>query len=247
MTRVKICGCVQVSDVVAAKEAGADFVGLMFAPRSRRRLSVEDAKLLVHTAGKPLREIEQSDPPPSYHMAVEGSAAWFAEGARALERMLARKRPLTVGVFENQSLEEVNQVADDVGLDLIQLSGSESWDECLLANRQVIKTIDLPKGAPVDTALARLEPGKAIACLLDPSRGQGVGADLELAAALASRVTVWLAGGLTPTNVASAILRVRPWAVDVSTGVESDGAKDAVKISEFVDAARTAISLERSA
>ncbi len=232
----------RVEDVLAAKDAGADFVGLMFAPGSRRLLSIEDAQALVEAAGSPLRDLGQAEPPPLHHNAANDAAAWFTEGAQALERLLARKRPLTVGVFENQPLEEVNEIADEVGLDLIQLSGHESWGDCLLANRQVIKTIELPPGARAEQVVAELEAGSAIACLLDPSRGRGLEADADLAAAIAARVPLWLAGGLSPDNVEAAVRRVTPWAVDVSSGVETNGAKDSAKIQAFVEAARRAIS-----
>jgi phosphoribosylanthranilate isomerase len=241
VTRVKICGCMRVEDALAAKEAGADFVGLMFAPDSRRRVSTEEAQAVVEALGRPLRELGQEEPPP-LHRASEGdAAAWFWQGAEALERLLARKRPLTVGVFENQPLEDVNTIADECGLDLIQLSGRESWADCLLANRQVVKAIDVPAGASNGDPFAALEPGSAIACLLDASRGRGIATDRRAAAAVAKRLPVWLAGGLTPENVSEAVRAVRPWAVDVSSGVETGGSKDAAKIRAFVDAARKAV------
>jgi phosphoribosylanthranilate isomerase len=240
VTRVKICGCMRVEDALAAKEAGADFVGLMFAPDSRRRLSIEEAQAIAGALGPALREIEQTEPPAMYRGPEGDAAAWFQHGAEALERLLARKRPLTVGVFEDQSFEEVNTIADEVGLDLVQLSGRESWGDCLLANRQVVKTVDAPSGASAEGVLAGIEAGTAIAVMLDVSRGRGIAADRPLAAAIAGRLPLWLAGGLTPENVAAAIDEVRPWAVDVSSGVETGGAKDATKIRAFVEAAKVA-------
>lgn len=242
MTRVKICGLMRVDDALAAREAGADFVGLVFAPDSRRRLSIEEAQEIVGVLGPPLREVEEADPPPLHRAPESGVAEWFRHGAEALERLLARKRPLTVGVFEDQPLEEVDTIADEVGLDLIQLSGRESWGDCLLANRQVIKAIAPPSGTD---PLAELEAGSAIACMLDVSRGRGIAADRAIAAALAARLPLWLAGGLTPENVSDAVLEVHPWAVDVSSGVETDGVKDAGKIRAFVAAVRGAVVTHR--
>jgi anthranilate synthase/indole-3-glycerol phosphate synthase/phosphoribosylanthranilate isomerase len=233
----------RVEDALAAKEAGADFVGLNFAPASRRRLPAEDAQAIVAALGTPLRDLEQAEPPPLYRGPEGDAVEWFRHGAEALERLLARKRPLTVGVFQDQSPEGMNTIADECGLDLVQLSGHEPWADCLLANRQVIKGIDVPPGASGDEVLSGLEAGSAIACLLDVSRGRGVAVDRVVAAAVAARMPVWLAGGLTPENVASAVREVRPWAVDVSSGVEADGAKDADKIRAFVSAAKETIGV----
>jgi phosphoribosylanthranilate isomerase len=224
------------SDALAAKDAGADFVGLMFAPTSRRRLSVEEARAIVASlAGR-------TPEPPLLSLGAEHDvASWFRHGAEALDRLLARRSPLTVGVFEDQSLDEVNTIADAVGLDLIQLSGDETWAECLLANRQVVKAVDVSEGDSGSDVLASVDAGTAIACLLDASRGKGVELDRTVAAKVAGAMPVWLAGGLTPDNVSDAVEQVQPWAVDVSSGVETDGAKDPEKIRAFVQAAKGAV------
>ena len=239
MTRVKICGCMRVEDALAAKEAGADFIGLVFAPDSRRRLPIEQARAIVQALGAPLREVE---PPPPADRGVENDvAAWFRHGAETLERLLSHKRPLTVGIFEDQSLAEINAIAEQCGLDLVQLSGRESWADCRLANRPVVKAIEAPNSAAADAVVASLETGSAVACMLDGSRGHGIAADHAVAAEIAARLPLWLAGGLTPENVSDAVRAVRPWAVDVSSGVETDGAKDPEKIRAFVAAARMAV------
>lgn len=237
MTHVKICGCMRVEDALVAAEAGADFVGLVFA-ESPRRVSTEEAIEIVRALGTPLRELEQAGPPPHYEGDEGDVAAWFRHGARALERLLTRKRPLTVGVFQDQPLEEVNSLADEVGIDLVQLGGGESWRDCLLVNRQVIKGVDIAPFVSAEGVLAALEAGTAVACLLDSSRGHGERADWSLAAAVAARISVILAGGLTPQNVSEAVRQVNPWGVDVSSGVETGGVKDYEKIRSFVAAAK---------
>jgi len=237
MTRVKICGCMRVADAVAAAEAGADFIGIMFA-ESRRRVSPEEASLIVRAVGTSLREMEQDEPPPLHAGRFATVDAWFAHGAEALDRLLARKRPLVVGVFENQPIEEVNSIADEAGIDLVQLSGSEPWSDCLLANRQAIKVLRPRPGMDAAAVFAMLEPETALAVMLDPSRGSGTTGDWAVAREVAARIPLWLAGGLSPDNVAAAVREVRPWAVDVSSGVETDGAKDPAKIAAFVRAAR---------
>ena len=225
----------RVSDALAAKDAGADFVGLMFAPESRRCISVEEGRAIVASL------VGRTPEPPLLSLGADGdTASWFRQGAAALDRLLTRRRPLTVGVFEDQTLAEVNTIADAVGLDLIQLSGSETWTDCLLANRQVVKAVEVPDGASSGDVLASIDGGTAIACLLDVSRGHGVAIDPAIAADVAQNWPVWLAGGLSPENVSEIVAQVRPWAVDVSSGVETDGAKDADKIHAFVQAAKQA-------
>ena len=236
MTKVKICGCMRVQDAMAAKKAGADFVGLNFAPSSRRKLSIERAQAIVAALAD--GERRQPQPPLVSVGADDGVGAWFQHGAEALERILTRRRPLTVGVFEGQPLEEINSIAEACGLDMVQLSSAESWADCVLANRQVVKTVETPVGIAAEDVVDGMEPGTAIACLLDGSRGQGLPVNLEVAAAIAAELPIWLAGGLTPENVSATIRRVQPWAVDVASGVETDGVKDAKKIHAFVSAAK---------
>ena len=93
------------------------------------------------------------------------------------------------------------------------------------------------------TALARVETGAAMAVLLDRADdsafgGTGQALDWRVASEIAGAMPLWLAGGLTPDNVASAIAAVRPWCVDVSSGVETDGVKDARKIRAFMQAVK---------
>jgi phosphoribosylanthranilate isomerase len=245
MTRVKICGCRTPEHALAAAEAGADFVGLMFA-ESRRQVTVEEAYEIVHALGTPLREIEMESAPALFRAPEDADLrSWYEHGATALDRLLARKRPLTVGVFAGQEPEEINDIVDECGVDLIQLSNGGPWSACLLANRQVIKVVHVGPEDTAATTLGRIEPGSAIAVLLDradPSAfgGTGKAVDLSVAAEVARALPVWLAGGLTPESVAGAIEAVRPWAVDVSSGVETEGVKDVAKIRAFVAAAKGA-------
>jgi phosphoribosylanthranilate isomerase len=243
VTRVKICGCRSVEIALTAAEAGADFVGLMFAPRSSRRIDVGDASEIVRALGTPLAELEQETPPAVYRSESPDLRAWFEHGAEALERLLARKRPLTVGVFAGNDPDEINEIVDECGIDLIQLSGGEPWGQSLLANRQVVKALHLGSNEDASTAMARMEAGSAMAVLLDRADaaafgGMGVAVDWRVAAQISGAMPVWLAGGLTPENVGQAVAAVRPWAVDVSSGVETDGAKDSPKIRAFIAAVK---------
>ena len=245
MTRVKVCGCRSVEIALLAAEAGADFVGLMFAPMSPRRIEMEDAAEIVRALGTPLAELEMTTPPAVFRSEDGDLRAWFEHGSEALERLLARKRPLTVGVFAGNDPEEINEIVDDCGIDLIQLSGDEPWGNCLLANRQVIKAVHIHGKDDAASAMARMEAGSAMAVLLDRADprvfgGSGQVLDWRIATEIAATMPVWLAGGLTPENVGGAVHAVRPWAVDVSSGVEIDGVKDASKVRAFIAAAKGA-------
>lgn len=242
--RVKICGCRSVEQALAAAEAGADFIGIVFA-ESRRRVEAEEASEIVRALGTPLRELEMPSPPALYRTDSTDLRSWFEHGASALERLLERKRPLTVGVFADNDPEEVNELVDECGVDLIQLSGGEPWSACLLANRQVIRAVHVDAGDSVEAALGRMETGSAMAVLLDTAHatlrgGTGQAHDWAAAATIARTLPVWLGGGLTPDNVGAAVRTVRPWCVDVSSGVETEGVKDGAKVRAFVRAAKAA-------
>ncbi len=244
MTMVKICGNRTPEDVLAAAAAGADFVGMVFA-QSSRRVDAEEAGVMVRAMGEPLSEREMVVPPPAQQHVQEEVHDWFRHGARVLEDYLEVKRPLTVGVFADQPIDEVNEIVEESGIDLVQLSGDEPWEECLLVTRQTIRamhvsTLDLPSDP-----MQFVKPGFAIALLLDtaygPNRGgTGQTFDWEVARTAAGQVPLMLAGGLTPENVGEAIDRVRPWAVDVSSGTERDGRKAHGRVRAFVDAVRAA-------
>jgi len=227
----------RVADAVAAAASGADFIGIMFA-ESRRRVSIEEARAIALAAGAPMELVEQDEPPPLHPGRFDSAEAWFRHGAEALDRLLARKRPLVVGVFDRQTVEEVNEIADEAGLDMVQLSGGGPWDDALLMTRQAIKVVRQQPGMTAPEVLSELRSDTALAFMLDESLGTGRAGDWAVAAAVSAKAPLWLAGGLTPANVGEAIRIVRPWAVDVSSGVETDGAKDAGKIAAFVRAAK---------
>jgi phosphoribosylanthranilate isomerase len=142
----------------------------------------------------------------------------------------------TVGLFVNEERATVNAVADCCGLDLVQLHGDESPDYCDGVTRRVIKAFRV-KDATVLDELSRYQ---VTACLLDAWSpvaygGTGTTFNWDIAAQAAARNYVILAGGLTPANVADAVKAVRPYAVDVSSGVErSPGIKDAELVRSFI-------------
>lgn len=207
---IKICGITTEQDGLAAAAAGADAVGLVFWPGSRRCVSPDLARRLV------------SGLPPK----------------------LAR-----VGVFVDERPETMLQIARHVGLTHLQLHGAEppAYLQCLPL--PVIKAVRLR--GPVD--LSRFDPYLAAPILLvEPyaahtAGGAGLVLDPALARQARQRLKalgfdgrLLLAGGLHAGNVAEAMRAAEPDGVDVSSGVESDRAKDPVKIHTFVAAARAA-------
>lgn len=211
MTRVKICGISDPGHAVVAAEAGADFAGVVFYPPSSRYVTVERAR--------------------------EVAAA------------LAGSRTRLVGLFVNEPAETINRVADAVGLDLVQLSGTELPPDGDGVERPVIATVRADSSGRVDEERRFLDwttgSLRPFAIMLDAHvpgmyGGTGTVADWFVAADFARRYPVLLAGGLTPETVGEAIHRVHPFAVDVSSGVETSGRKDEEKIRAFIAAARRA-------
>lgn len=242
MTLVKICGARTVEDVLAIADAGADFVGINFAS-SKRHVEVDDAKAMVRALGTPLSDRAVDALPPASVDTHEGLEAWFEHGTVILDWYLGLKRPLTVGIFADQPIEEVNAIAAEVGLDLVQLSGDETWDDCLLVDLPVLQVVHIsPLDAPTDV-FSLVQPGFALALMLDSAHGpyrggSGVTFDWTVAREVAERIPMFLAGGLNPGNVAEAVRTVRPWAVDVASGTETDGRKDYARVRAFIKAVR---------
>ena len=211
MTLVKICGLSRVEDALAAANAGADFLGIVFEPHSRRCLDVDDAKSLVQSF----------------------RAQWH------------REEPRWVGVFANQPLEEINHLLTYCDMDLAQLSGHESPEYCLQVVRPALKVIHVKNDTPTQEVLEEVKRSLTMyqesgyMCMLDTFKqgvlgGTGQVFDWEVAQALAGDHSFLLAGGLRPDNVSEAMRQVRPWGLDVSSGVETDGQKDAAKIAAFI-------------
>jgi phosphoribosylanthranilate isomerase len=144
----------------------------------------------------------------------------------------------TIGVFQNERPETVVEIAATVGLHGVQLSGREPLSEVRWVRERLPFVIQgFTAGDP---SLALAANGPADVVLVDsPNPGSGQVFDWRLAEGAPGGVRLLLAGGLTPDNVGEAIRRVRPWGVDVATGVEaSPGRKDPRKLRRFIEAAR---------
>lgn len=211
-TRVKICGLTSPADVEAAVRAGADAVGFVFA-ESPRRVSPQKAREL----------------------------------ARAVPPFVVR-----VGVFVDETYDAAARIAEDAGLHVIQLHGRA--DEALILRLQrlgyqVAQAVRMRDERDVN-AVAGTAADAVLLDTFSPGRAGGTGRtfDWRLArAAMAAldargkRLPVVLAGGLTPENVADAVRTVRPFAVDVSSGVETaPGRKCPEKMQRFVRKVREA-------
>ncbi len=211
--KIKICGITSMEAALAAVGAGADLLGFNFYPKSPRF-------------------IDRS-----------ACAAICSEMARLAPQV---KR---VGVFVNLPPVEVKEIMAVCGLQLAQLSGDEPLADLLalegLAFKAVRCSAESRRSSEVD-AFFDARHGQAPVGLLDASvpgqfGGTGKTADWALAARLAGQVPLLLAGGLTPENVAEAVRQVRPWGVDVASGVESaPGRKDPARIRRFIQNVRTA-------
>jgi len=147
-----------------------------------------------------------------------------------------------VGLFVNEDPGTVREIADECGLDVIQYHGDESPEAVRLAPRRAIRALRVKENDTLD----EIDRYPASGLLLDAwvtgaFGGTGVLCNWAIAAAIAKTRPVILAGGLTPENVATAIQTVRPYGVDVSSGVEATpGRKDRKKVAAFIKAAQIA-------
>jgi len=213
MIAIKFCGLTNLADCMAALRAGADWLGFNFYQQSPRSITKAECQRVVAELQPTLKN-------------------------------LARPVHL-VGVFVGCGAREVLATLDDCGLELAQLSGEDAaetvWGcqgRAYVAVRTGLKTgaVDQLRSLP-----RRDEPpaGLVDASALGLFGGTGKLADWDQASALAAEFPVFLAGGLTPENVAEAIRVVRPWGVDAASGIErAPGQKDVEKMNAFVRAIR---------
>ena len=193
MTRIKLCGMRRAEDIAAVNELRPDYIGFVFAKKSRRCVD--------------------------------------AETAAALKKLLSPGIP-AVGVFVDEDAEQVARLLEEGVIDLAQLHGHE--DEKTVARLRQLTDRPIIQAFRVFSAedIRKAERSPADLVLLDAGAGGGTAFDWELLRAI--RRPFFLAGGLDPENVGPAVAEFRPFGVDVSSGIETDGAKDPVKMRAFV-------------
>ena len=219
MTKIKICGLRCAENALMVARAGVDMIGLNFYPETPRYIEPAAAREIV----------------------------------RRLREELGAAGPTIVGVFVNAAAADIRAIAADVGLHYAQLCGDESAAFVGALPGLAFKAI-----RPIDENTARadlaalqntfLAAADAPSVLLDayhPERYGGTGETTSLGIARAVKAAaprMMLAGGLTPANVAERVRSIRPWAVDVASGVEAGapGIKDEAKLRAFVAAVRAA-------
>lgn len=223
MTFVKVCSVRAVEHAVWATEAGADAIGMIFAD-APRRIDIKVARAVRRELG------------PRIELA-ESTTQTFERERRAADQ------PLLVGVFAGQPVDEIERILERVDLDIVQLSGGEHPALAGRIRRAVVRAVHVPDGVDAGSLLREIDRAPNTVTMLDAKSKQGGGMgeriDWSLAAEVAASRPLVLAGGLNPENVAEAVRYVRPWAVDASSGLETDGVKDRDRIRAFVAAAKS--------
>lgn len=203
--KVKMCGISKVETIPAVVEAKPDYMGLVFAP-SKRQVTVEQAKILIEELHKQC--INHYD----------------------------TKVVKTVGVFVNETLDNLVRIADTANLDAVQLHGDE--DEAFIQSLKERTNVEIWKAVQIRSAadVEKWIDSSADILLFDAyhkdERG-GTGEVFDWSSLDAFERPFMLAGGLDSTNVARAIRTVRPYGIDISSGIETNGVKDDEKITAF--------------
>ena len=216
--KVKMCGISKVETIPAVVEAKPDYMGLVFAP-SKRQVTVDQAKTLVEELHKQYAT--------RYNSGAEQST---------------NDEIKTVGVFVNETLDNLVKIATEANLDVVQLHGDE--DEAFIqslkerTNVEVWKAVQIRSAADAET----WSDSSADMLLFDAyhkdERG-GTGEVFDWSCLDEFERPFMLAGGIDSTNVARAIRTVRPYGIDISSGIETDGVKDDEKIKAFTNIVRT--------
>ena len=197
MTKIKLCGLSRPCDILTANELKPEYIGFVFAPKSKRYIDPQKAAQL--------KELLSSD-------------------IRA------------VGVFVDEAPDTVAALLNSGVIDIAQLHGSE--DEAYIQRLRQRTDQPIIKAFQIKTYhdLAEAEACTADHILLDS--GAGTGNVFDWSVLQDVKRPYFLAGGLSPDNVGDAVRLLHPYAVDVSSGIETDGRKDEEKAAAFIAAVR---------
>ena len=210
--KVKMCGISKVETIPAVVEAKPDYMGLVFAP-SKRQVTVDQAKTLVEELHRGYAQKYGSDTEHDKNDTIK-----------------------TVGVFVNETVDNLITIANEANLDAVQLHGDE--DEAFIqslkerTNVEVWKAIQIRSAADVEEWIDSSADMLLFDAYHKDERG-GTGEVFDWSSLDAFERPFMLAGGLDSTNVARAIRTVRPYGIDISSGIETNGVKDDEKITAF--------------
>ncbi|MBF1748316.1 MAG: bifunctional indole-3-glycerol-phosphate synthase TrpC/phosphoribosylanthranilate isomerase TrpF [Veillonella sp.] len=210
--KVKMCGISKVETIPAVVEAKPDYMGLVFAP-SKRQVTVDQAKILVEELHSGYAKKYGSDTEHDKNDTIK-----------------------TVGVFVNETVDNLVTIANEANLDAVQLHGDE--DETFIQSLKERTNVEVWKAIQIRTAAdtEKWIDSSADMLLFDAyhkdERG-GTGEVFDWSSLDAFERPFMLAGGIDSTNVARAIRTVRPYGIDISSGIETNGVKDDEKITAF--------------
>ena len=241
--KIKMCGISKVETIPAIVEAKPDYMGLVFAP-SKRQVTVEQAKTLVaelhkqyeKTYGEVTAPMNTDTAQDSQDIQDIQNSQEFVQGNSNFEKIK------TVGVFVNETVENLLKIADEVKLDVIQLHGDEnetfiqSLKEC--TNVEVWKAVQVRSAADAEKWIDSSADMLLFDAYHKDERG-GTGEVFDWSSLDEFERPFMLAGGMDSTNVARAIRTVRPYGIDISSGIETKGVKDDEKIKTFTNIVRT--------
>lgn len=216
--KVKMCGISKVETIPAVVEAKPDYMGLVFAP-SKRQVTVDQAKTLVEELHKQYTK--------RYNNGAEQSN---------------NDEIKTVGVFVNETLDNLVSIATEANLDVVQLHGDE--DEAFIqslkerTNVEVWKAVQIRSAADAEAWIDSSTDMLLFDAYHKDERG-GTGEVFDWSCLDEFERPFMLAGGIDSTNVARAIRTVRPYGIDISSGIETEGVKDDEKIKAFTNIVRT--------
>ena len=210
--KVKMCGISKVETIPAVVEAKPDYMGLVFAP-SKRQVTVDQAKILVEELHREYAKKYGSDTEHDKNDTIK-----------------------TVGVFVNETVDNLVTIANEANLDAVQLHGDE--DEAFIqslkerTNVEVWKAVQIRSAADVEKWIDSSADMLLFDAYHKDERG-GTGEVFDWSSLDAFEHPFMLAGGIDSTNVARAIRTVRPYGIDISSGIETNGVKDDEKITAF--------------